>query len=75
MGQNEVIKNNISDQCIKRNKGTVSDDNINIYCDKHNHIFNEIDNNYCCMKALKITDKLILKTKFIYIKQYNCGEN
>ena len=45
------------------NKGTVSNDNINMYCDKYKHIFTEMDNAYRCMRTLKITDKLISKTK------------
>ena len=44
------------------NKGTVSDDNINTCCDKHKQNFTERDNAYCCMRTLKITDKLISKT-------------
>ena len=38
------------------NKGT------NMHCDKHKHIFALMDNAYHCMRILKITDKLILKT-------------
>ena len=57
------------------NKDKVSDDNINIYCDKHRHIFTEMDNAYRCMRTLKITDKLISKQKIIFVKQYYCGEN
>ena len=37
------------------NKGTVSEQCIYIYCDKHKHIFNEIDRVYYCMRLLKIT--------------------
>ena len=44
-------------------EGTVSDENINMYCDKHKQIFTEIDNAYRCMRTLKITDELISKTK------------
>ena len=35
MGKNEELINNIRDIVIEMNKGTVSDDNINMYCDKH----------------------------------------
>ena len=45
------------------NKGTVFDVNINIYCDKHKHMFTELDHAYRCMITLKLTDKFILKTK------------
>ena len=45
------------------NKGKVSDDNINMYCDKHKQIFTEMDNAYRCMRTLKSIDKLISKTK------------
>ena len=46
------------------NKGTVSDNNINMYCDKHKQIFTDMDNAYRCMRILKITDILIFKTKY-----------
>ena len=47
---------------IEMNKGIVSDDNIYMYCDKHKQNFAEMDNAYRCMRTLKITDNLILKT-------------
>ena len=37
------------------NKGTVSEKNIHIYCDKHKQILTEMDNTYRCMRTLKIT--------------------
>ena len=37
MDQNEVIINNIRDIFIEMNKGTVFEENINVYCDKHKH--------------------------------------
>ena len=33
-----------------------------MYCDKHTQI-TEMDNPYCCMRTLKITDELISKIK------------
>ena len=45
------------------NKDTVSEERINMYCEKRKHNFNEIDHAYRCMRLLKITDKLITKTK------------
>ena len=45
------------------NKDTVSEESINMYCEKRKHNFNEIDHAYRCMRLLKITDKLITKTK------------
>ena len=39
MGKNEEVINNIRDIVIEMNKGTVSDDNINMYCDKHQTIY------------------------------------
>ena len=36
MDKNEEIINNIRDIFIEMNKGTVSDKNINMCCDKHN---------------------------------------
>ena len=56
MGKNEEIINSIRGIFIKTNKGTVSDDNINMYCDKHKPFFTEIGNAYRCMRTLKITD-------------------
>ena len=45
------------------NKGTESDENINIYCDKHKQFFTEMDNAYRCMRTFKVTDDLNSKTK------------
>ena len=57
------------------NKGKESDDNINMYCDKHKQIFTEMDNAYRCMRTLKITDNLISKRKIIFVIQCYCGDN
>ena len=48
--QNKVIKNIIKDVFIKMNKGTLSEENINMYCDNHKQILNEIDHAYRCMR-------------------------
>ena len=40
------------------NKGIVSNDNINMYCDKQKRI-TEMDYTYRCVRTLKITDGLI----------------
>ena len=48
---------------IEMNKCTVSDNNVNIYCNKHKQPFTELHNAYRCMRTFKITDKLITKTK------------
>ena len=45
------------------NKGTESEENIHIYCDKHKQFFTVMDNAYHCIRTLKITDDLISKTK------------
>ena len=45
------------------NKGTVSEDNITIYCNEHKQNLIEIDNAYHCMRTLTIVDDLITKTK------------
>ena len=45
------------------NKGTVSENNINIYCKEHKQILTEMDNTYRYMRTLTITDDLITKTK------------
>ena len=50
------------------NKSTVSDDNINMYCDKRKLIFTEINNVYRCMRILNITEELISKTKDLICK-------
>ena len=57
---------------IKMKKGTVSEDNINMYCDKHKQCFTEMDHVYRCMKILKITDELISKTNDHVIRQCYC---
>ena len=44
MDKNEEMINNIRDIFIEINKGIVSDENINIHCDKHKQILTEIDN-------------------------------
>ena len=63
MENNEKIINSIRDIFIGMNTSIVSDDYINIYCDKHKHIFTEMYNAYRCIRTLKITDKLISRTK------------
>ena len=63
MDKNEEIINSIRDLFIEMNKGTVSEDNINIYCNKHKQILIERDNVYRCMRTLTITDALITKIK------------
>ena len=45
------------------NKGEVSVENINNYCDNYKLIFTEMDNAYRCMRTLKVTNNLIFKTK------------
>ena len=45
------------------NKGTVSENNIDIYCKYHKKILTERDNAYRCMRTLNIIDELITKTK------------
>ena len=63
MDKNKETINNIRDIFIEMNKGTVSDNNINIYYVKHKQILSEMNNTYRCMRTLKITDDLISKTK------------
>ena len=46
------------------NKGTVSDDNIDMYCDKHKQFYTEMDNIYRYMGTIQITDMIISKTKY-----------
>ena len=62
MDENEVMINNIRDMFIEMNKGTVSDDNSNMYCDKRKQTFNEMNHAYRCMRTLIITDDLFSKT-------------
>ena len=45
------------------NQGTVSEHNIDIYCKEHRKFLTEMDNAYCCMRTVTITDDLIIKTK------------
>ena len=56
MDQNEKMVNNIRDISIVMNKGIVTEDNINMYCDESKLFFTETDHAYCCMRTLKITD-------------------
>ena len=63
MDKNEEIINRIRDIFIEMNKGTVSEANINIYCNEHKQILTERNNAYRCMRTLTITDDLITKTK------------
>ena len=58
----EVIINNIRDIFIDMNKGTITEYNINIHCDKHEQILNEIDHTYRCMRSLNIINNLISNT-------------
>ena len=44
INKNEEIIYNIRDIFIGMNKGTVSYENINMYCDKHKQKFTEMDN-------------------------------
>ena len=46
MDKNEEIIISIRDILIETNKGTVSNDSINMYCDKHKQIFTEMNNAY-----------------------------
>ena len=59
MDQYKVIINNIRDIFIEINKGTVVEENINLYCDKHKQNLNEMHCVYRCMRSLNITDDLI----------------
>ena len=52
-------------------KGTESEESIHICCDKHKQIFTRMGNAYLCMRTLKITDNLILKTKDHICKTIN----
>ena len=63
MNKNEDIINKIRDMFIEMNKGTVTEENINMYCDEHKQILTEMDNAYRCMRTLTIRDDLITKTK------------
>ena len=63
MNKYEEIINNVQDLFLEMNKGEVSVENINNYCDKHKQFFTEMDNVYHCMRTLKVMDDLIFKTK------------
>ena len=62
MDKNKKIIYKIRDIFIEMNKGTVSEENVHIYFDKHKQFFTEMDYTYRCMRTLKITDDLISKT-------------
>ena len=63
MEKNEEIINSIREIFIEMNKGTVSENTIDIYCKYHKQILTEMDNAYRCMRTLIVTDELITKTK------------
>ena len=63
MEKNEEIINSIRDIFIEMNKGTVSENNIDIYCKYHKQILTEMDNAYRCMRTLIVIDELITKRK------------
>ena len=67
MDKNEEIINSIKDIFIEMNKGTVSENNIDIYCKEHKQILIEMDNAYRCMRTLTITDNLITKNERSYL--------
>ena len=41
------------------NKSTLSEESINVYCDKHKQLFNEMDRVYRCIRSSNITEELI----------------
>ena len=61
MDQNEIIINSIRVIFIEMNKDTVTvtEKSINMYCDKHEQCFNEMDHAYRCLKSFNIMDELI----------------
>ena len=63
MDKNEEIIDSIRENFIEMNKGTVSEENINMYCNEHKEILTELDNTCRCMRTITITDDLITKTK------------
>jgi len=63
MKKNEEIINSIRDIFIEMNKGTLSENAIDIYCNSHKQLLTEMDNAYRCMRTLIVTDELITKTK------------
>ena len=67
MEKNEEIINSIRDIFIEKNKGTVSENTIDIYCNSHKQLLTEMDNAYRCMRTLIVTDELITKTKKTYL--------
>ena len=63
MDKNEDIISSIRYVFIEINKGTISENNIKMYCKEHKQILTEMDNAYRCMRTLIITDDLVTKTK------------
>ena len=55
MDQYEVKLNIIQYIFIDMNKYTVTEENINVFCDKQKHILNEINHTYRCMRSLNIS--------------------
>ena len=59
--QHKVIINNTRDTFIDINTGTITEDNMSMYCDKYTQILNKMDYAYRCMRSLNITNELIIK--------------
>ena len=57
MEKNEEIINSIIEVFIEMNKGTVSENTIDIYCKYYKQILTEMDNAYRCMRTLIVTDE------------------
>ena len=64
MDKKEKIIKGIRDIFIEMYKGTVYNDNIDMYCDKHKQFYTEMDNIYRYMGTIQITDMIISKTKY-----------
>ena len=75
MDQYEGIIINIQDTFIDMNKSTITEDKINIFCDKHKQILNEIDQAYCCTRSLDATNNLMSKKMIMLKILCSYGEN
>ena len=62
MDEHEVIINNIRDLFIDMNKGTITEDNIIILCNKHKQGWKKMDHAYRCMRSIHITNNRMSKT-------------
>ena len=69
MDKNEDFINSINDIFIEMNKGTISENNIKIYCKEHTQILTKMDNAYRCKRVNRMTMRTIENFQFNWTSQ------